>query len=169
MSTTYAEHTAQQQQQQQQQQQNHPSPNNNKNKRSVGRKITLTDRPALSDSNPQSEAFSSPYTSLQIHVDEKNVDLTSVPEPRFGQRPKTTKMQIPEWEDIPVWRNWPFECIEGHKAHAKAGLRSFVYVAHGQDFSFVPKVKEDIWGDRYNFFSFIFDGLILPGLLRVGS
>lgn len=58
-------------------------------------------------------------------------------------------MEELEWEDIPVWQPWNFECISGHKAKANVGMRGFTYKAHGQDFHFVPKMKEDLWGERW--------------------
>ncbi|KAH9216902.1 hypothetical protein DL95DRAFT_362504 [Leptodontidium sp. 2 PMI_412] len=79
----------------------------------------------------------------------KHVDLTTVPLPRNGHLPKTQKMEELDWEEIPAWQPWQFECISGYKARANVGMRGFTYVAHGQDFFFVPAMKEDIWGEKW--------------------
>lgn len=58
-------------------------------------------------------------------------------------------MEELDWEEIPAWQPWQFECISGYKARANVGMRGFTYVAHGQDFFFVPAMKEDIWGEKW--------------------
>ena len=125
-------------------------------KRSNGRKIKLTDMPAY-DPSASSSSSKSPYQSLPASsweegsspIDEKHVDLKHPPPPHSGVLPKVPKMEELEWEDIPVWQPWNFECISGHKAKANVGMRGFSYQAHGQDFHFVPKMKEDLWGERW--------------------
>ncbi|KUJ22098.1 uncharacterized protein LY89DRAFT_576039 [Mollisia scopiformis] len=48
---------------------------------------------------------------------------------------------------------WEFEClrlgIEGYKAHANVGARTVTYIAHGQEFYFIPKEKEDVVGEKW--------------------
>src|SRR6187402_1742936 len=111
LSTTYNEHSKLQ---------NSLNPKPSKSKRSVGRRIKLTERPPL---------YSTSYG------------------PEYPERTdsiESEKAYIPTDEENPIWQPWKFDCIEGHTAQANVGLRSFRYTAHGQDFNFVPVVKEDI-------------------------
>ncbi|KAH7342755.1 hypothetical protein BKA65DRAFT_586779 [Rhexocercosporidium sp. MPI-PUGE-AT-0058] len=154
ISTTLAEHDAAQHELFSSQQ----SHRNKRSKRSVGRKITLTSLPPYDPSSYPPSYKSLPSSSKQQPINEKHVDLTAIPPPRNGQLPKTQKMEEMEWDDIPVWQPWQFECISGYKARANVGMRGFTYVAHGQDFFFVPRMKEDIWGERWVYSSRLWCG-----------
>ncbi|KAI9048999.1 hypothetical protein LZ554_006848 [Drepanopeziza brunnea f. sp. 'monogermtubi'] len=144
ISTTYAEHAAAQEK----------SRPLRVSKRSVGRKVRLSTMPALSaNSNPA--YFSSPYTSPHSPAtsggEKEVVDPHAMPPPRGGRLPTTRKFQEEAWEDLAVWQPWHFECLSGYKARANVGLRGFVYVAHGQEFFFVPKMREDIAGEKWDY------------------
>ncbi|KAK2627192.1 hypothetical protein QTJ16_003158 [Diplocarpon rosae] len=136
IATTYAEHLALQQS---------LSPARH-TKRSAGRKIALAAR--LRDAGATPAYFGSPFTRPKhAAVDEEHVDLSARPLPRGGLA--SAKYAEEEWEERMVWAPWQFECLAGYQARANVGLRSFVYAAHGQEFYFVPKVKEDIWGEKW--------------------
>jgi hypothetical protein len=49
------------------------------------------------------------------------------------------------WEFQP----WHFECLRGYGARAEVGRRSYSYRAHGQDFSWVADIREDVQGEAY--------------------
>ncbi|KAK0125404.1 hypothetical protein ONS95_000579 [Cadophora gregata] len=152
ISTTLKEHSTMQEELYSHQQSQRSKSKSKLKKRSNGRKISLTDLPAYETAARSSEQH---YKSLpgspssQSRIDEQHVDLHAIPPPRNGQLPKTPKMEEPEWDDIPVWQPWKFECISGHKARANVGLRGFTYAAHGQDFYFVPKMKENLWEEKW--------------------
>ncbi|KAJ5042831.1 uncharacterized protein L3040_004224 [Drepanopeziza brunnea f. sp. 'multigermtubi'] len=149
ISTTYAEHAAAQE----------ASRPLRISKRSSHRKISLSTMPALSaDSRPA--YFSSPYTSPQTPASsgEEEVDLSAVPPPRGGRVPETQKYPEEAWEDWTVWQPWNFECIPGYKARANVGLRSFVYVVHGQQYFFVPDLREDVAGEKWEYSSRLWCG-----------
>ncbi|KAH7419271.1 hypothetical protein BKA64DRAFT_699302 [Cadophora sp. MPI-SDFR-AT-0126] len=155
ISTTLAEHNSMQDELYSHQHSHNWKARSKLKKRSVGRKISLTELPAYdpssssqSKSNSQSQYKSLPGPSSSLQ-DSQHVDLTHPPPPHNGELPKTQKMEELEWDDIPVWQPWNFECISGHKAKANVGMRGFTYVAHGQDFHFVPKMREDVWGERW--------------------
>ncbi|PVH89677.1 hypothetical protein DL98DRAFT_2378 [Cadophora sp. DSE1049] len=161
ISTTLAEHNSMQDELFSHQHSHNWKAKSKLKKRSVGRKISLTDLPAYdpsssSSSSSLSSSSKSQYKSLpgsssenSSPVDEMHVDLHHPPPPHNGELPKTQKMEELQWDDIPVWQPWNFECISGHKAKANVGMRGFTYVAHGQDFHFVPKMREDVWGERW--------------------
>ncbi|KAI6708153.1 hypothetical protein JHW43_009319 [Diplocarpon mali] len=135
IATSYAEHAARQQ-----------SPSSARRRaRSAGRRIALTGRPAA----PAAPAsLASPFAGPKhAAAAEEHVDLgvrpprrASLPSETYGERGR---------EEARAWAPWPFECVAGHRARANVGLRTFVYAAHGQEFSFVPKMEEDIWGERW--------------------
>ncbi|CAL3969365.1 unnamed protein product [Diplocarpon coronariae] len=78
---------------------------------------------------------------------EEHVDLGVRP-PRRAGLPSETYGERGR-EEGRAWAPWPFECVARHRARANVGLRTFMYAAHGQEFSFVPKMEEDIWGERW--------------------
>jgi hypothetical protein len=41
--------------------------------------------------------------------------------------------------------------IEGYKARANVGARTVTYIAHGQEFYFIPKEKEDVGNEKWTY------------------
>lgn len=39
--------------------------------------------------------------------------------------------------------------LEGYKARANVGARTVTYIAHGQEYYFIPKEKEDLMNERW--------------------
>lgn len=151
ISTTYAAHTDLQEAHARAHSHSHHGRTHKK--RSVGRKISLSVFPP--DEKP-SAYFASPYMSqARVSDDEKHVDLHAVPPVRSGlaEGRKTRRYEADEWEALgkgrPAWEPWPFECLAGYRARANVGLGSVAYEVHGQEFVFVPGVREDVGGERW--------------------
>ncbi|CZT04104.1 uncharacterized protein RAG0_10671 [Rhynchosporium agropyri] len=124
-------------------------------KRAVGSVIRLSSQSAY-DPNHTPD-ISLPNSKPLDPANEKSVDLAVKPAPRFTTNtpsdqlplPQTAKMQTPSMDDMPLWQPWEFSCLPGYKARGEIGLRGFTYVAHGQEFFFVPETREDLEGERW--------------------
>jgi hypothetical protein len=63
-------------------------------------------------------------------------------------------------EDGEVWEfsDWKFKCLENYSAHADIGLRTYGYHAHGQNFSWVANIREDIEDETFVYTTTLFCG-----------
>ncbi|KAL2075618.1 hypothetical protein VTL71DRAFT_561 [Oculimacula yallundae] len=126
-----------------------------KSKRSNGRAMQLMSLPAYDPLHPPYKAL--PGAKQQSLNNEKSIDLTTKPRPRAGVKgneegrlvPTPQRFEQLAWDDMPVWQPWKFQCLQGYTAKANVGLRGFTYVAHGQEFFFVPDMREDLGGERW--------------------
>jgi hypothetical protein len=65
------------------------------------------------------------------------------------EREQGGKWAADEDDGAGVWLPWEFDCLKGYEAHAGIGLRAVWYMAHGQEFEFVPDLYEDVLGDKW--------------------
>ncbi|CZR57176.1 uncharacterized protein PAC_07065 [Phialocephala subalpina] len=150
-----------------------------KNKRSNGQYMRLTSKAGLGFGKDGKDPD---VKGLEIIGEEEQKSRAR----QFGQR---KWVEVPKDEKEAGFLPWEFEClglpspprmnlkgkmlillgvIEGYKAHANVGARTVTYIAHGQEFYFIPKEQEDVENEKWVYDLKLWcgkpgkNGLILP-------
>ncbi|KAE8450874.1 hypothetical protein EG329_005314 [Mollisiaceae sp. DMI_Dod_QoI] len=110
-----------------------------KEKRSNGVHMRLTERKGLGFGK---DGKGSGAKGMHLIDKEEQLERSK----RFGGK---KGVDVPKNEKEAGFLPWEFECLQGYKAHANVGARMVTYVAHGQEFYFIPKEKEDVQSEEW--------------------